>query len=65
MTEYGKSIVHGHWIDVNGLYICSVCNSLVSMESTGFTEFDLFTYKYCPHCGAIMDEREEDDREAR
>lgn len=43
---------HGRW-DVDGVYVvCSVCNSLTLSPIVK----QLPTFKYCPNCGARMDE---------
>lgn len=42
-------VVHGHWItDEDGDSCCSVCGDQLSGE--------LNPFKYCPFCGALMDE---------
>lgn len=52
---------HGHWIlersygDGKSDYCCSVCNYDDTMYDTL-----LSFYKYCPYCGAIMDEEVEE-----
>ena len=38
-------VVHGHWIIYPDVCVCSECNE----QSPGI-------FKYCPNCGAIMDE---------
>ena len=53
---------HGRWIERDYLfpdpyYTCSACGEDIYMEETGDPALDLFTYTYCPHCGAKMDER--------
>lgn len=55
-------VVHGRWIEMEFLmphpyYTCSVCGKDIYMEETGDPASDLFTYTYCPQCGAKMDER--------
>lgn len=52
--------VHGRWIEqedpmLDVYYICSVCKEDFYIETTGYTEKDLFVYTYCPNCGAKMD----------
>lgn len=50
-------VVHGHWKEDTGGYgfwICSHCG-FVSEASAA----DLL-YRYCPHCGARMEESEEE-----
>lgn len=54
----GKDAVkHGHWSqyaepheDGKGLYICSVCNAMHVMHDD--------EYKFCPSCGAKMEQLE-------
>ena len=52
-------VKHGRWIDMgdNSAPICSECKSkaLLNYES------DYHKSDYCPHCGAKMDEGEEDE----
>lgn len=43
------AVVHGHWVmDEDWNSCCSVCGD----QWSG----DLSPFKYCPHCGAKMDE---------
>lgn len=51
-----KPIIHAHWIkmkhpcgNVNWYNKCSACDC----------DIDLYDYKYCPNCGAKMDESED------
>lgn len=53
-------VVHGRWIEredpmLDTYYTCSACNEDFYIEPTGDTAKDLFTYTYCPSCGAKMD----------
>lgn len=55
--------VHGRWIEqedpmLDTYYTCSVCKEDFYIETTGDASKDLFMYKYCPECGAKMDEKE-------
>lgn len=43
-------------------YTCSVCKEDFYIETTGYTEKDMFLYTYCPNCGAKMDGGNENDR---
>ena len=57
-------VVHGRWIEqedpmLDVYYICSVCKEAFYIETTGYTENDMFLYTYCPNCGAKMDEEED------
>lgn len=50
-----KPVVHAHWIysgsyDEVGMLYCSCCKHEIDV-SEGY-------FKYCPHCGAKMDEEE-------
>ena len=48
----GKRIIHAHWIKQNGfdnLFACSNCEEFSECGED----------KYCRHCGAIMDGKEE------
>ena len=57
---------HGHWIaEVNWTlgdyyYTCSICREDFYMIVG--TPIDN-NYKYCPHCGARMDEKERDEND--
>lgn len=53
-------VVHGRWIEqedpmLDVYYTCSACKEDFYIETTGYTEKDLFLYTYCPNCGAKMD----------
>ena len=53
-------VVHGRWIEqedpmLDVYYTCSVCKEDFYIETTGYTEKDMFVYTYCPNCGAKMD----------
>lgn len=58
-------VKHGHWIkmgeldgEINGYKATVVhnqCSSCLSMTMSAFVAFRP-TYKYCPYCGANMDE---------
>ena len=55
-------VVHGRWIEredpmLDTYYTCSACNEDFYIEPTGDTAKDLFTYTYCPNCGAKMDKK--------
>ena len=43
-------------------YVCSVCKEDFYIETTGYTEKDMFLYTYCPNYGAKMDGGNENDR---
>lgn len=51
-TIEAKPVVHAHWKDI-GLEtkhrFCTKCGGCV-------TQRESWVYKYCPHCGAQMDE---------
>lgn len=53
-------VVHGRWIEredpmLDTYYTCSACGEDFYIEQTGDPVKDLFTYTYCPNCGAKMD----------
>lgn len=53
-------VAHGRWIEqedqmLDVYYTCSVCKEDFYIETTGYTEKDMFLYTYCPNCGAKMD----------
>lgn len=53
-------VQHGRWIEqedpmLDVYYTCSVCKEDFYIETTGYTEKDMFLYTYCPNCGAKMD----------
>lgn len=47
-------VVHGVWINKNGLYRCSECDSVCPYDIEADV-YDLWTCHYCPNCGAKMD----------
>lgn len=52
-------VKHGHWINDNGIYKCTVCNSLclVAGWASCIPEKQMYkVFKFCPYCGAKMDE---------
>ena len=56
-------VAHGRWIEredpmLDTYYTCSACGEDFYIEQTGEPVKDLFTYTYCPNCGAKMDEKE-------
>ena len=60
---YSIPTVHGRWIEredpmLDTYYTCSACGEDFYIEQTGEPVKDLFTYTYCPNCGAKMDEKE-------
>lgn len=57
LEDYPKSevapVVHAQWKQVSKKspkYVCTNCNHLFNNRS----------YKFCPHCGAKMDEKEKE-----
>lgn len=47
-------VVHGRWIEqedpmLDVYYTCSVCKEDFYIETTGYTEKDMFLYTYCPN----------------
>lgn len=62
-------VVHGRWIEredpmLDTYYTCSACNEDFYIEQTGDPVKDLFTYTYCPNCGAKMDMKDGGDNDA-
>ena len=50
-------VVHGHWIDGGDFEQCSVCTGTHLKEfSTYYGKVKWVKTKYCPNCGACMDE---------
>lgn len=51
-------VVHGHWKWVHRLesYECSACGGETLCDDWGSEQLT----DYCPHCGAIMDESEDE-----
>lgn len=53
-----KPVVHAHWleqiIDGGQELMCSNCGEYALMNDEFYSEFS----KYCPYCGAQMDEKE-------
>ena len=63
-------VVHGRWIEredpmLDTYYTCSACNEDFYIEQTGDPVKDLFTYTYCPSCGAKMDIKDGGDNDAK
>lgn len=54
----------GRWIKDKNLYKCTACNDLLSVAGWAdcIPEKQIYTaFKYCPNCGAKMDEVSEDE----
>ena len=49
---------HGHWIYEGEIVTCSNCGGFWSAK-----DFTKFPYYYCPHCGARMDDGEQNESE--
>ena len=60
-TIEAKPVVHAHWIEqiIDGgqELMCSNCGEYALMNDEFYSEFS----KYCPYCGAQMDEKENDN----
>ena len=57
VNKLNEPVRHGHWINDNGMYRCSVCNNLWAIA--GAPEKWMYKeMKFCPNCGAKMDENE-------
>lgn len=55
---------HGHWeIDKNyysDWHVCSICKGIAPLDpEEPFDEPDEMLTRYCPHCGARMDDADE------
>lgn len=49
---------HGHWIEHEGLCGCWICSNCNQHIFNNYGASDL--YKFCPGCGAEMDEEEKE-----
>ena len=60
LTVEAKPVVHAHWleqiIDGSQELMCSNCGEYALMNDEFYSEFS----KYCPYCGAQMDEEADD-----
>ena len=56
-TIEAELVKHGRWINDNGLYKCSVCNTFTITGWANCIPIDYMnkTMRYCPNCGARMD----------
>lgn len=55
---------HGEWINDRGIYKCSVCNTLCAIAGwvSCIPKKQMYeVFKFCPECGAKMDEAKEDE----
>lgn len=57
-TVDAEPVVHGHWIDaeVCGIDMPTVRCSVCSIRFCDLINNHRYMYRYCPHCGAKMDE---------
>ena len=56
-----RKVEQGEWVYKNGDFICTHCNGEI-LEKTEFSRgcymgFEYVHSKYCPHCGAKMEEK--------
>lgn len=61
-TETIRTLVEGHWIKDKGIYKCTACNSLCTVAGWAdcIPEKQMYkVFRFCPNCGAMMDEVEE------
>ena len=60
-----QEVKHGRWVNDNGLYKCSVCNTFTITGWANCIPIDYMnkTMRYCPHCGARMDLEEGENHE--
>lgn len=51
-----QEVKHGQWINDNGLYKCSACNTFTITGWANCIPIERMnkTMPYCPHCGAKM-----------
>lgn len=66
-TVYAMPVIHAHWISCenetgegSNTYKCSTCGE-IQMIISGTPKDN--GWKYCPHCGAKMDEENYDRRD--
>lgn len=53
-------IKHGHWVNKGFEPVrCSVCG--ITVDAINGIPWAIKSFNYCPHCGAKMDEVEDDD----
>ena len=56
-------VKHGHWISLDDYFEdaqCSECGDALVIGDCSFNDF-CECYKYCPNCGAKMDEKEREE----
>ena len=51
-TVDAEPIKHGHWVEEIGMFLCSECGDAWGTEMEEMVR----SFKYCPNCGAKMDE---------
>lgn len=54
MLEDLEEVRHGHWV--------SIGNTALATCQCGYITDRYMTYRYCPNCGARMDEEGEDEK---
>ena len=54
-TVDAELVRHGHWVEEIGMFLCSECGDAWGTEMEEMVR----SFKYCPNCGAKMDEEEE------
>lgn len=54
-----EKVEHGRWVNDGGLYKCTACNDLLTVAgwASCIPEKQIYkVFKYCPNCGAAMNE---------
>jgi len=54
--------LEGEWIQEYKSYNCSICERIALSINVG-GEYTQFLSDYCPHCGALMIRRKNNERE--
>ena len=54
-------VTHGYWIRHGDDIKCSNCEALINDTDLWWAMGDLFPAKYCPNCGAQMEEDIKDE----
>lgn len=55
---------HGEWVNDKGIYRCTACNTLCAVAgwASRIPEKQMYeVFKFCPECGAKMDEAKKDE----
>ena len=52
IMEYDDPVKHGKWIEEPGMFMCSVCGDAWGEENEDW----VMSFRYCPNCGAKIDD---------